>query len=54
VKEGRVVYMDNEDALLGAVGLSTPYSLPYAIDEAVPRLKAAVDGDPSTEVEEAR
>ncbi len=53
VKEGRVVYLDNEDTLLGAVGLSTPFSLPYAIDEAVPRLAAAVDGDPATEVEEA-
>ena len=52
-KEGRVVYMDNEDTLLGAVGLSTPYSLPYALDEAVPRLKAALDGDPATKVKEA-
>ena len=31
VKDGRVVYMDNEDALLGAVGLSSPLSLPYAL-----------------------
>jgi iron complex transport system substrate-binding protein len=53
VKEGRQVYMDNEDTLLGAVGLSTPYSLPYALQEAVPRLKAAVDGDPATKVKEA-
>lgn len=54
VKEGRVVYMDNEDALLGAVGLSSPLSLPYALDEAVPRLAAAVDGKPETEVKEVQ
>ena len=52
VKDGRVVYMDNEDALLGAVGLSSPLSLPYALKEAVPRLAAAVDGKPGTKVEE--
>ena len=52
VKEGRVVYMDNEDDLLGAVGLSSPLSLPYALDEAVPRMAAAVDGDPKTKVKE--
>ena len=54
VKEGRVVYMDNEDDLLGAVGLSTPLSLPYALKEAVPRMAAAVDGDPSTKVKEVQ
>ena len=32
--------------LLGAVGLSSPLSLPYALKEAVPRLAAAVDGKP--------
>ena len=54
VKEGRVVYMDNEDDLLGAVGLSSPLSLPYALNEAVPRMAAAVDGDPKTKVKEVQ
>ena len=49
-----MVYMDNEDDLLGAVGLSSPLSLPYALDEAVPRMAAAVDGDPKTKVKEVR
>lgn len=54
VKEGRVVYMDNEDNLLGAIGLSSPLSLPYALNEAVPRMAAAVDGDPKTRVKEVK
>ena len=54
VKQGRVVYMDNEDATLGAVGLSSPLSLPYALEQTVPRMAAAVDGDPKTAVKEVQ
>jgi iron complex transport system substrate-binding protein len=54
VQEGRVIYLDLSDQLAGALGYSSPLSLPYAIDEAVPRLAAAIDGDPKTEVERAQ
>jgi iron complex transport system substrate-binding protein len=52
VREDRVIYLDLEDQLAGALGYSSPISLPYAIDEAVPKLAAAVDGDPATEIEQ--
>jgi iron complex transport system substrate-binding protein len=54
VREGRDVYLDYEDELSGALSFSSPLSLPFALDEAVPRLAAAVDGDPATVVEKAR
>jgi iron complex transport system substrate-binding protein len=54
VREDRVIYLDLEDQLAGALGYSSPLSLPFAIDEAVPRLAAAIDGDPATEVEQPR
>jgi iron complex transport system substrate-binding protein len=54
VREDRVIYLDLEDQLAGALGYSSPISLPYAIDEAVPRLAAAIDGDPKTKVEQPR
>jgi iron complex transport system substrate-binding protein len=54
MREDRVIYLDLEDHLAGALGYSSPISLPYAIDEAVPRLAAAVDGDPKTEIEQPR
>jgi iron complex transport system substrate-binding protein len=48
VREDRVVYIDLEDQFAGALGFSSPLSLPYLIDEALPKLAAAVDGDPDT------
>jgi iron complex transport system substrate-binding protein len=54
VREDRVIYLDLDDQLAGALGYSSPLSLPYAINEAVPRLAAAIDGDPKTKVEQPR
>jgi len=48
VREERVLYIDLEDQFAGALGFSSPLSLPYLIDEAVPKLVSAVDGDPET------
>ena len=47
-REGRVVYLDLTDQFAGALGFASPLSLPYLLDEAVPKLAAAADGDPST------
>lgn len=46
--EGREIVADFE--LGGALGFSSPLSLPYALERMVPELQAAVDGDPSTPV----
>ncbi|MGH2782222.1 MAG: siderophore-interacting protein [Thermoleophilaceae bacterium] len=54
VREDRVIYLDLEDQLAGALGFSSALSLPFLLDEAAPRLAAAVDGDPETEVEQPR
>lgn len=49
VKENRVVYFGPFTGdFAGALGFSSPLSLPYALDVAVPRLAAAADGDPAT------
>jgi iron complex transport system substrate-binding protein len=48
VAEGRVVYLDLGDQFAGALGFSSPLSLPFLVREAVPKLSAAVDGDPET------
>jgi iron complex transport system substrate-binding protein len=48
VAEERVIYVDLEDQFAGALGFSSPLSLPYLLEEAVPQLAAAVDGDPKT------
>jgi iron complex transport system substrate-binding protein len=50
VRDGRVVYFGGfETQFAGAIGFSSPLSLPYALDIAVPALAAALDGDPATE-----
>lgn len=54
VGEDRVLYLDLSDDVAGALGFSSPLSLPFLIDEAVPKLAAAVDGDPQTPVEQPR
>jgi iron complex transport system substrate-binding protein len=47
-REERVVYIDLEDEFSGALGFSSPLSIPFLLDEALPQLEAAVDGDPGT------
>lgn len=52
VREGRVVNLGGfDDDFAGALGFNSPLSLPYALKIAVPRIAAAVDGDPATPVE---
>ena len=36
--------------LSGAFSFSSPLSIPFLLDELVPKLAAAVDGDPATAV----
>lgn len=49
VREGRVVYLGGfETEFAGALGYDSPLSLPVALDILVPRLAAALDGDPAT------
>ena len=47
-KEGRDVFMAAADPGYAAVPFVTVLSLPTLVDTLVPRLAAAVDGDPST------
>lgn len=52
VREGRVVYLPNgKPDLYGALNYNSPLSLPFQLDEFVPRLAAAVDGDAATAIE---
>jgi iron complex transport system substrate-binding protein len=46
-REGRDLFLD--DTLSGALSFGSVLSLPFALDEIVPMLAAAVDGDPETE-----
>lgn len=50
--QAREVFIDSfgEDALGGATSFVTVLSLPFLLDGLVPKLAAAVDGDPATEV----
>jgi iron complex transport system substrate-binding protein len=52
-QEGRDMFLEVNDPLAGALAFSTVLSLPYALDGLVPKLAAAVDGDPATEVSSA-
>lgn len=45
VQEGRVAYVTWESDLAGALGFSSPLSIPYAVDLAVPMLAEAVAGN---------
>jgi iron complex transport system substrate-binding protein len=47
-REGRIVYLDAAGDFANALGFSSPLSLPFALEQGVPRLAAAVDGDPAT------
>jgi iron complex transport system substrate-binding protein len=51
VREGRVLYLPVDGDIANGLGFSSPLSLPYTIDALLPRLEAALDGDPATEVE---
>ncbi|SDK40024.1 iron complex transport system substrate-binding protein [Actinopolyspora mzabensis] len=51
VEQGRDITMQRQSTLNGAVTFSTPLSLPIALDGLVPRMAAAIDGDPSTKVQ---
>jgi iron complex transport system substrate-binding protein len=46
--EGRAIVLDEDDVLQPALSFGTVLSLPFALDRLVPRLDAAVDGDPAT------
>ena len=46
--EGRDVYVDAFGSLSGAIGFNSALSLPLVVDQLVPMLAAAVDGDPAT------
>jgi len=51
--EGREVFLSSYDDPLGAAtSFITPLSLPFLIDGLVPKMAAAIDGDPSTKVPE--
>ncbi len=54
VREDRVIYLDLEDQFSGALGFASALSLPFLLDEAAPKLAAAVDGDAKTAVEQPR
>ncbi len=54
IEQDRVVYLDLGDQFAGALGFASPLSLPYLLDEAVPQLAAAVDGDRATKVVQPR
>ena len=50
-REGRDLFL--EETLSGALSFSSVLSLPFALDGLVPRLAAAVDGDPGTTAKQA-
>ncbi len=50
VREGRVIYLPVDGDIANALGFSSPLSLPYTLDAMLPRLEAAIDGDPATKV----
>jgi iron complex transport system substrate-binding protein len=49
--EGREVFMGQLEA--GAFSFSSPLSLPYFLEQLVPQIEAALDGDPATAVPES-
>ncbi|TDC73947.1 iron-siderophore ABC transporter substrate-binding protein [Streptomyces hainanensis] len=54
VTEGREVFVEENSDFGVAYGFSSVLSLPYVLDQLVPQLAAAVDGDPATEVPAAQ
>jgi iron complex transport system substrate-binding protein len=51
VEEGRDILMPEMSLANGALSFGSVLSLPIALDEMVPRISTAIDGDPGTEVE---
>lgn len=49
-QEGRDVFLEPNGQLAGAMSFSSVLSLPYLLDNFVPMLETAIDGDPGTEV----
>lgn len=49
-KEGRIIFFTGVDPVYGALSFSTVTSLSYLVDQLVPQLVAAADGDPATTV----
>ena len=49
--EGREVFLGQLEA--GAFSFSSPLSIPYFLEQLVPQLEAAIDGDPATAVPES-
>jgi iron complex transport system substrate-binding protein len=47
-KEGRSIFLGEETTLSGALSFSTALSIPLLLDELVPRMLVALDGDPAT------
>ncbi|WP_205696742.1 iron-siderophore ABC transporter substrate-binding protein [Conexibacter sp. SYSU D00693] len=50
LKDDRIVYLDLGDQFSGALGYSSPLSLPWLLDNELDTLQAAIDGDPATKV----
>lgn len=53
-REGRDVMLPERSRVNGALSFGSVLSLPLALDELVPRIAAAVDGDPGTRPEPVR
>lgn len=51
-KEGRDVFIANDDRVYDVTSFPTVLSMPTLVEELVPRLAAAADGDPSTSTDE--
>jgi iron complex transport system substrate-binding protein len=43
MREGRVIYTDVDGDFANALGFSSPLSIPFALEQAVPKLAAAVE-----------
>ena len=52
-REGRDLFLEFSEPLAGALSFSTVLSLPFLLDELVPQLAAAVDGDSATDAASA-
>ena len=50
IRDDRAVFIDDESPVSGALAYGTVLSLPYALDQLLPALQAAADGDPATAV----
>jgi iron complex transport system substrate-binding protein len=53
-KEGRVIEVTADSDFAGALGYNSPLSRPFLLEQVVPQLVAAVDGDPATKVPAAK